>query len=185
MKNNADGVSERVDALRRQGTGAHEGFAVMGGGAETHSSEDTDLEASTKSQGKSCIRVRAREGESGAGSLERGRSVSDAEEYVHKRSQAGVVAPFELWPGEEIEQPGVERRVLGNGSARGLGTGRCERDKTFITTEMGGEAAQDAEVFGQIAGEGDFKAAAAFIEIGVGGVEAGTKAEGVIVGFDG
>jgi hypothetical protein len=110
--------------------------------------------------------------------------VGDAEESMHKRSQAGAVAPFELWPCEEIEQPRVERRVLVHWSAGRLGTGRRERDLALVTTKMCREIANDAKVSGQIARDGSFKAATAFVEIGVGGIEAWTEAEGVIVGFD-
>jgi hypothetical protein len=72
MKEEAGGVSERVDALRRQAAGAHEGFTVMDGGAETHSAEDANFEAPAKRHGKSCVGVGAREGENRAGGLERG-----------------------------------------------------------------------------------------------------------------
>ena len=185
MKENACGVSHGVDLLRRQAAGADECLAVIDGRAETHSAQDTDLEASTKGHAKSCIRIRAREGENGAGGLEGGGGVGDAEESVHKGSQAGSIAPLELWPGEEVKQPGVERHVLCNGSARRLGTGRCERDSALVKTKMGGEIALDSEVSVQIPGDGGFKALAAFVEVSVGDIEARTEAERVIVGFDG
>jgi hypothetical protein len=50
---------------------------------------------------------------------------------------------------------------------------------------MGREIAHDSEVSVQIAGDRGFKAVSAFVEVSVGGIEARTEAEGVIVGFDG
>jgi hypothetical protein len=125
MKDNTNGESDRVDSLRRHSARPHERFAVIGGYAKTHPTDGANLKPPAIVHGEPLIRIVARESEGWAGSLECRRRVGHSEKRVCKRRQASTVAPFELWPGDEIEQPWVEFRVLSHGAWR-LGAGKFQ-----------------------------------------------------------
>ena len=157
-------------------------FALPAGlDRDTHA----DLDPAAIGHGESRIRICSRNSEARAGGCECCRGMGYAKKSVGKRRQASAVAPFDFWPGEEIEQPGIEFRILGHRRARRLATRWSECDRTLIMTKMRGEVADDPEVSVQIASYRGFKAPAAFVEIGLACVETGTETKGVVIGFNG
>src|SRR5580698_2870342 len=163
MKDNASGVSERVDPLRGQCARPHESFAVVKGHADTQPTEYANLQPSTIGHREPGIRVVPRETAGRAGRLECRRRVGHAKNRVCKRSQAGGVAPFELWPAEKIEQSWVDFRALCHGRTWRLGAAWCECDRALIVTKMRGEVAHDTEVAIEIAGDPGIKTPPSFV----------------------
>ena len=185
MKDNTSGESDRVDSLLRQSARPRERFSVIKGYAKTNPRDDANFQSPAIGHGEPLIRVVVGESESRAGSLESRSRVGQAEKRVRERRQARPVAPFELRASEEIEQPWVEFRVLGQGAWR-LGAGiDVELGRALVMTKMSREVAQDAEVAVQIAGGPSFKAPPAFVEVRVAYIEIGTEVKGVVIGFDG
>src|SRR6201999_4017181 len=125
---------------------AEEGRVVVHRGAEADPARRAYVEAAAERHRESRVRAFVRERKNRAGGLELGRAVRDAEERVREGRQARAIAPLDLRPGQEVEQPRVEPEVLRRSGAGRRRARLVEAALGALRVEVRGDVPLEAQI---------------------------------------
>jgi len=170
--------SEGAYLLPRKIIRPHKCPLVRKQASKTEPATDPDIASQAKSHRESGFRIGSREIDNRSGGLERGGGVSDAEEGMNKRRDAGPVAHLELRARHKVEQPWIDGSKLRRGRGR-KGNGE------LVRTKMRRKVTHDSQVSGYIADDCRLEPFSFFVEIQVAHRADIGELEAMVIGLHG